>query len=59
MTKTRTIAISAAIAALFAGTVLAQQPVRGNHDWAPKVATGKHHNLPATLETVQWGWLDP
>ena len=23
---------------------------------APK---GKHYNLPATLETVQWGWLDP
>ena len=20
---------------------------------------GKHHNLPATLETTQWGWLDP
>jgi acetamidase/formamidase len=23
------------------------------------LAQGKHHNLPATLETVQWGWLDP
>jgi hypothetical protein len=22
-------------------------------------AQGKHHNLPATLETTQWGWLDP
>ena len=21
--------------------------------------TGKHHNLAATLETTQWGWLDP
>ncbi len=20
---------------------------------------GKHHTLAATLETVQWGWLDP
>ena len=22
-------------------------------------AQGKHHTLPATLENVQWGWLDP
>ena len=22
-------------------------------------AKGKHHTLPATMETVQWGWLDP
>ena len=36
-----------------------QGPARGNHDWAPKVPQGKHHNLAATLETVQWGWLDP
>ena len=20
---------------------------------------GKHHTLAATLDTVQWGWLDP
>jgi acetamidase/formamidase len=25
----------------------------------PAQAQGKHHNLPATLETTQWGWLDP
>ena len=31
-----------------AGTAIAQQPARG-----------KHHTLPATLDTVQWGWLDP
>jgi acetamidase/formamidase len=44
-----------------AGPTNAQQkaPARGNHDWAPKTATGKHHVLAATLETVQWGWLDP
>ena len=36
-----------------------QGPSRGNHDWAPQVPTGKHHTLAATLETVQWGWLDP
>ena len=31
-----------------AGAAIAQQPARG-----------KHHTLPATLDTVQWGWLDP
>ena len=48
------------LAALVATSVIAQRaPVRGNHDWAPKVAQGKQHKLGATLETVQWGWLDP
>ena len=51
----------AVLAAIAGGAVIAQQSAapRGNHDWAPKVATGKHHTLAATLETVQWGWLDP
>jgi acetamidase/formamidase len=58
-------AVGALFAALFvaaaAGQSGAQQkaPARGNHDWAPKVPAGKHHTLAATLETVQWGWLDP
>jgi acetamidase/formamidase len=58
-------AVGALFAALFvaaaAGQSVAQQkaPARGNHDWAPKVPAGKHHALAATLETVQWGWLDP
>ena len=58
-------AVGALFAALFvaaaAGQSDAQQkaPARGNHDWAPKVPAGKHHTLAATLETVQWGWLDP
>src|SRR6267143_2343613 len=26
---------------------------------APALAAGKHHMLPATPESVQWGWLDP
>ena len=49
------------VAAVAAGSSDAQQkaPARGNHDWAPKVPAGKHHSLAATLETVQWGWLDP
>jgi len=37
----------AALALAVSGTVLAQQ--KG----------GKHHTLAATLDTVQWGWLDP
>ena len=49
------------VAAAASGPSDAQQkaPARGNHDWAPKAAAGKHHTLAATLETVQWGWLDP
>ena len=57
--------IGALCAILIASTLAvpsaAQQkaPARGNHDWAPKVPPGKHHTLPASLDTVQWGWLDP
>ena len=48
-------------AAVIADPVHVQQraPARANHDWAPKISQGKHHTLAATLETVQWGWLDP
>jgi len=48
-----------AMIAAAAGPSAAQQEARGNHDWAPKVPAGKYHTLSATLETVQWGWLDP
>ena len=60
-TRKRGFVALAVVAALAGGAVVAQQstPSRGNHDWAPKSAPGKHHTLPATLETVQWGWLDP
>jgi acetamidase/formamidase len=44
----RTLAVAAVLAA-FAGTALAQKDAK----------SGKTHRLPATLETVQWGWLDP
>jgi acetamidase/formamidase len=49
------------VAAAASGPSDAQQkaPARGNHDWAAKAPAGKHHTLAATLETVQWGWLDP
>jgi len=56
------IAAGVAVGVLAASSVIAQQaqaPARGNHDWAPKVAQGKSHSLAATLDTVQWGWLDP
>ena len=55
------IGAGAIVATLAATTVVAQQkgPARGSHDWAPKASQGKHHTLAATLETVQWGWLDP
>jgi acetamidase/formamidase len=58
-------AVGALFAALFAAATSVQTdaqqkaPARGNHDWAPKAPAGKHHTLTATLETVQWGWLDP
>jgi acetamidase/formamidase len=57
----RSLVIAAVITALAGGAVVAQQsaPQRGSHDWAPAAKAGKHHVLPATLETVQWGWLDP
>ena len=61
MLTPKSVAIAAVFAALSAGAVNAEQhaPVRGNHDWAPPVKPGKHHNLAATLDTVQWGWYDP
>jgi acetamidase/formamidase len=54
-------AIAAAVAALAVCAAGAEEkgPARGNHDWAPVAGKGKHHMLAATLETVQWGWLDP
>lgn len=55
------IAAGVVFVSLASAVVIAQQqgPARGNHEWAPPVPQGKHHNLAATLETVQWGWLDP
>src|SRR5437879_4986376 len=41
----------AALLAAFACSAIAQQQ--------PAAKGGKHPSLPATLETVQWGWLDP
>ena len=39
---------------------VAQQAMeQAKRDRAVPVAGGKYHVLPATLETSQWGWLDP
>ncbi len=39
--------------------VLAQQTDEAKRDRIVSVLGGKYHVLPATLETTQWGWLDP
>jgi acetamidase/formamidase len=38
---------------------LAQQIEEAKRDRIVSVPGGKYHVLPATLETSQWGWLDP
>jgi acetamidase/formamidase len=57
-----------AIVALVLGAgfyAIAQQPYQltpmdeSKRDRAVGVGGGKYHVLPATLETTQWGWLDP
>ncbi|MGZ8157121.1 MAG: acetamidase/formamidase family protein, partial [Burkholderiales bacterium] len=57
----RSLIVAAVVAAVAGGAVIAQQSTapRGSHDWASRVPAGKHHTLAATLDTVQWGWLDP
>jgi acetamidase/formamidase len=57
----RSLIVAAVVAAIAGGAVIAQQSAapRGSHDWASRAPAGKHHTLAATLDTVQWGWLDP
>src|SRR5947199_465192 len=38
---------------------VAQQMDESKRDRVVTVPGGKYHVLPATLETTQWGWLDP
>ncbi|MBI3374141.1 MAG: acetamidase/formamidase family protein [Betaproteobacteria bacterium] len=49
-TRTKRIIVVAAVLTAFAGAAIAQKD---------PAKSGKSHRLPATLETVQWGWLDP
>ena len=58
--------IAAVILLLGAGFyAVAQQPYQltpmdeSKRDRAVAVGGGKYHVLPATLDTTQWGWLDP
>ena len=57
----RSFVVVAVACAIAGGAVIAQQSAapRGSHDWASRAPAGKHHTLAATLDTVQWGWLDP
>ncbi|HEY7363317.1 MAG TPA: acetamidase/formamidase family protein [Methylomirabilota bacterium] len=64
----RLTALTAAVLGLLLGAglyAIAQQPYQltpldeTKRDRAVAVGGGKYHVLPATLETTQWGWLDP
>jgi len=50
--------VLAVLAAGFYGAI-AQQSDEAKRDRVVAVPGGKYHVLPATLETTQWGWLDP
>ena len=60
-TKKRLVGGLAVLALVFAAGLyaLAQQMDESKRDRVIPVAGGKYHVLPATLETSQWGWLDP
>jgi acetamidase/formamidase len=50
--------VLAVLAVGFYGAI-AQQSDEAKRDRVVAVSGGKYHVLPATLETTQWGWLDP
>ena len=66
-TKKRLAATLTVLAVLLAAGLyaVAQQPYQltpmdeAKRDRAVAVGGGKYHVLPATLQTTQWGWLDP
>ena len=61
--RTKKNLVSVLALAVFAGGAgayaVAQQVDEAKRDRAVLVAGGKYHGLAATLETSQWGWLDP
>jgi len=65
MAKLRTrkwlVTTGAALALVLAAGLygLAQQTDEAKRDRTVAAPGGKYHVLPATLETTQWGWLDP
>src|SRR5437764_13400854 len=55
-----TLAILVLVLVLTAGLyAAAQQMDESKRDRTVPVSGGKYHVLPATLDTTQWGWLDP
>src|SRR5919204_1521725 len=63
----RAVAVVAVVAVVLCAGIyaIAQQPYQltpmdeTKRDRAVSVGGAKYHVLPATLETTQWGWLDP
>jgi acetamidase/formamidase len=49
----------AALLVLLSAALYALAQPKGDGKQPPAKAEGKRHRLAATLETVQWGWLDP
>jgi acetamidase/formamidase len=47
------------VAALLSAALYTLAQPRGDPAGAAGAAEGKRHRLAATLDTVQWGWLDP
>jgi acetamidase/formamidase len=60
-TKKRIVTGLAVLALVLAAGLyaVAQQMEEAKRQRVVPVAGGKYHVLPATLETTQWGWLDP
>lgn len=50
--------VTAAMLISLASTLCLAQKLPGTTPGTASSATGKHYTLPATPETVQWGWLD-
>ena len=59
-TRKRLLTFGAALAVLAVGFyAVAQQTDEAKRDRGVRVPGGTYYVLPATLETTQWGWLDP
>jgi acetamidase/formamidase len=59
--KAQLVIFTTLVACLLAVTyyAVAQQVDEAKRDRTVAAGGGKYHVLPATLETTQWGWLDP
>ena len=59
MTPLCRISTAAAVALIFCPSLLLRAQEKKEAGTPHASAAPKHHSLPATPETVQWGWLDP